>query len=84
VLFACRGECPKNRVPSGGVNYLCDGYRNFFRHTSFTMRLMAGLIRRGRNAEEVMMMLAPSAGWDRAPRDDHFGRFGPPSQTFMP
>ena len=37
VLSFCRGGCPKDRFAStpGGnphLNYLCDGYRHFFRH----------------------------------------------------
>ncbi|MDE7166172.1 MAG: anaerobic sulfatase-maturation protein [Bacteroidaceae bacterium] len=33
-LFACNGECPKNRILPGGRNYLCEGYRQFFEHVS--------------------------------------------------
>ena len=52
VRFACHGECPKNRfieTPDGepGLNYLCAGFKHFFHHADFPMKLMAGLIRRG-------------------------------------
>ncbi len=62
VRFACHGECPKNRfilTPDGepGLNYLCAGFKEFFHHVSFPMKLMAGLIRRGREAKEVMEIL---------------------------
>ena len=33
-LFACNGECPKNRILPGGRNYLCEGYRQFFAHVA--------------------------------------------------
>jgi uncharacterized protein len=62
VLFACYGECPRNRfihTPDGepGLNYLCAGYKLFFNHIDHPMRLMAELLRRGRYADEVMGIL---------------------------
>jgi uncharacterized protein len=62
VLFVCNGECPKNRfieTPDGetGLNYLCEGYKAFFKHADKPMRIMADLLSRGRNADEVMKML---------------------------
>ena len=62
VRFACHGECPKNRfilTPDGepGLNYLCAGFKDFFHHIDFPMKLMAGLIRRQREAREVMQIM---------------------------
>ena len=57
VLFACKGECPKNRfLPAshGTKNYLCAGYKQFFAHSTPTMREMAKLVRQGRPAQEIM------------------------------
>lgn len=64
-LTICNGECPKNRfieTPEGepGLNYLCSGYRAFFGHADGAMRIMAGLIRRGLNADGVMKILEES------------------------
>ncbi|RPI33919.1 MAG: anaerobic sulfatase maturase [Chloroflexota bacterium] len=63
VLFACYGECPRNRfihTPDGepGLNYLCAGYKLFFNHINHPMSIMAELLRRGRYADEVMNILA--------------------------
>jgi len=61
-FFACHGECPKNRfieTPDGepGLNYLCEGYKAFFKHTDHYMKIMAELIRKGLLAEEVMKVI---------------------------
>lgn len=44
-LFACHGECPKNRFLTDkygnyGLNYLCKGYRMFFEHAAPYMDFM--------------------------------------------
>jgi uncharacterized protein len=59
VRFVCNGECPKNRfmkTPEGepGLNYLCEGFKQFFSHVDPAMKIMANLIRQGRLAEEIM------------------------------
>jgi len=73
VRFACHGECPKNRfitTPDGepGLNYLCAGYRAFFRHIDGPMRFMANELRHGRAPANVM---AHVAAGDRQLRE-HF------------
>ncbi len=59
VRFACHGGCPRNRflkTPEGepGLNYLCAGYRLFYRHIDEPMRVMAGLLRQNRAPAEIM------------------------------
>jgi uncharacterized protein len=66
VLFACYGECPRNRfaeTPDGeaGLNYLCAGYRMFFNHIDGPMRTMAGLLKSGRFADDIMTIEAGTA-----------------------
>lgn len=62
-LYICNGECPKNRfciAPDGkpGLNYLCSGYRAFFKHTEPQMKIMASLLRSDRPAADIMPILA--------------------------
>jgi uncharacterized protein len=64
-LFACRGECPKNRfVPTGdgghAANYLCPGYLAYFEHTEPSMRKMAELLRR--RQPPALIMQGSSSG----------------------
>jgi uncharacterized protein len=63
VLFACYGECPRNRfthTPNGepNLNYLCASYKQFFNHIDQPMRMMAQLLRSGHYADEVMSIQA--------------------------
>jgi len=65
----CNGECPKNRIlvtPDGepGLNYLCAGYRAFFAHADSRMRIMADLIRHGRDADEIKAPAHTQGGGD--------------------
>jgi uncharacterized protein len=66
AVHICNGECPKNRLletPDGepGLNYLCEGYKAFFKHADPPMRIMAELLRRGRPADEVMKVMEAEA-----------------------
>ncbi len=75
VLFACHGECPKNRfltTPAGepGLNYLCVGWKTFFHHIDFPMQILAGLIRRGYPASEVMRVLTLEEAFAKAGRNN--------------
>jgi len=65
VLFACYGECPRNRfiqTPDGepGLNYLCAGYKAFFTHISEPMAVMAWLITHGRAPCDIVDMPEPA------------------------
>ena len=50
-LFACWGECPKNRcirTPDGqpGLNYLCRGLKRFFEHADPHLKRIAEQLQR--------------------------------------
>ena len=58
-LFACNGECPKNRflhTANGepGLNYLCKGYKKFFKHVAPYMDFMKKELLAGRPPANVM------------------------------
>ncbi|MDR0713004.1 MAG: anaerobic sulfatase-maturation protein [Bacteroidales bacterium] len=60
-LFACNGECPKNRIiqtttGEPGLNYLCEGLQYFFRHVSPYMDFMAEELANERPPSNVMTM----------------------------
>jgi uncharacterized protein len=62
-LFACRGECPKNRFTldangEPGLNYLCPAYRRFFAHVDPCLRMMAQFILAGRSPAAIMPIVA--------------------------
>jgi uncharacterized protein len=63
VRFACHGGCPKDRfiaTPDGepGLNYLCSGYQDFFRHVDRPMRFMAEQLRRGEAPSQIVLHYA--------------------------
>jgi uncharacterized protein len=78
VRFACNGECPKHRfttTASGeyGLNYLCAGYKHFFRHIDPYMRFMANELKHDRAPARVMEWIRflnaqPAAGLTHARR----------------
>lgn len=61
-LFACHGECPKNRFMrdkygNAGLNYLCEGYRQFFSHVTPHMNFMRRELQAGRPPANIMQGL---------------------------
>ncbi len=58
-LFACNGECPKNRFTGTadgepGLNYLCEGYYRFFEHVAPYMDFMKNELDNQRPPSNVM------------------------------
>jgi uncharacterized protein len=80
VSFACHGECPKRRfarTPAGerGLNYLCAGYKLFFKHIDPHMQFMASELRQGRPPANIMHLFEPHR--QRAEPRSHPGRNDP-------
>ncbi len=62
VRYACHGECPKHRfilTPDGkpGLNYLCKGYKLFFKHVEPYMEFMANELKNKRPPANVMQWI---------------------------
>lgn len=58
-LFACHGECPKNRFKRDkygepGLNYLCEGYQMFFEHVAEDMAFMCNELKAQRPPANIM------------------------------
>jgi len=64
-LFACNGECPKNRFTftetgEPGLNYLCKGYHKFFKHVAPYMDFMKKELMNERPPANVMEWIKES------------------------
>lgn len=58
-LFACHGECPKNRISTtkdgeSGLNYLCDGFKLFYKHIEPYMEFMVEELHNKRAPANIM------------------------------
>lgn len=65
-LFACRGECPKNRFMTTkegepGLNYLCDGYFRFFHHVAPYMDWMRDALRSNEAPSDIVTAIREGA-----------------------
>ncbi len=66
VLKYCHGECPKNRIATTkngekGLNYLCEGYKKFFKYAQPYMQFMANELRQKRPPANVMSYVRENA-----------------------
>lgn len=62
-VFACNGECPRNRFAysqsgEAGHNYLCEGYYNFFTHVAPYMDYMKQELLQDRPPANIMQAIA--------------------------
>ena len=77
VYEMCRGACPKDRFAltadgRPGLNYLCEGYRTYFRHAKPVLDRMARLWRQGIAPAAIMeeMRREDERRWRAAGRND--------------
>ena len=74
-LSMCNGECPKNRFIKSpdneeGLNYLCAGYKQFFRHTLPFVNHLASLWKSQHTEKQKPPAGAVKAGHDKPGRND--------------
>jgi len=67
VRYACHGECPKHRfllTPDGepGLNWLCEGYKMFFKHAEPYMDYMSKELKNKRAPANVMQWIRNKEG----------------------
>lgn len=74
VLNMCNGGCPKNRIPTSDgptLNWLCEGYRQFFLYTKPFLQEILKTLKNGRMAVEARPILLEQleATWDVSRND---------------
>lgn len=62
-LRGCHGECPKHRFlrgpgGEGGLNYLCESFKRFYRHAGPYLSVLADLLRSGQPPQSIMARVA--------------------------
>lgn len=55
VQFICNGGCPKNRID--GINYLCEGYRQFFTYIDPYMQKLVTLVNSRQSPKEIAIQM---------------------------
>ena len=80
VLSLCNGGCPKDRftqTPDGqdGLNYLCEGYRTYYRHLQPQLEEVLRFYKKGMSPQSIMAEIERSETgerrkWKAASRND--------------